>query len=110
MTGQIDVCAVFPTQGQRPCPKTPAAPAFAMLDLAITSAVALLVTIDPIGTGPVFAALTRGSDDAHKRRMAVKGVVIAAVILFVFAFVGEFLLRALGIGFPAFRIAGGILL
>ena len=81
-----------------------------MLDLAITSAVALLVTIDPIGTGPVFAALTRGSDDAHKRRMAVKGVVIAAVILFVFAFVGEFLLRALGIGFPAFRIAGGILL
>ena len=81
-----------------------------MLDLALTSAVALLVTIDPIGTGPVFAALTRGSDDAHRRRMAVKGVVIAAVILFVFAFVGDFLLRALGIGFPAFRIAGGILL
>ena len=42
--------------------------------------------------------------------MAIKGVVIAAIILFVFAFVGEFLLRALGIGFPAFRIAGGILL
>ncbi|UEM20645.1 MarC family protein [Skermanella mucosa] len=81
-----------------------------MLDLALTSAVALLVTIDPIGTGPVFAALTRGSDDAHRRRMAVKGVLIAAGILFVFAFVGDFLLRALGIGFPAFRIAGGILL
>ena len=42
--------------------------------------------------------------------MAIKGVLIAAIILFVFAFVGEFLLRALGIGFPAFRIAGGILL
>src|SRR4051812_38789067 len=84
--------------------------AFAVLDLALTSAVALLVTIDPVGTGPIFAALTRGSDDAHRRRMAVKGVVIAAIILFVFAFVGEFLLRALGIGFPAFRIAGGILL
>ena len=81
-----------------------------MLDLALTSAVALLVTIDPIGTGPIFAALTRGSDDAHRRRMAIKGVLIAAIILFVFAFVGEFLLRALGIGFPAFRIAGGILL
>ena len=81
-----------------------------MLDLALTSTVALLVTIDPVGTGPIFAALTRGSDDTHRRRMAVKGVVIAAIILFVFAFVGEFLLRALGIGFPAFRIAGGILL
>jgi multiple antibiotic resistance protein len=42
--------------------------------------------------------------------MAVKGVVIAAIILFVFAFIGEFLLHALGIGFPAFRIAGGVLL
>jgi multiple antibiotic resistance protein len=81
-----------------------------MLDLALTSAVALLVTIDPIGTGPIFAALTRDSDDAHRRRMAIKGVLIAAIILFVFAFVGEFLLHALGIGFPAFRIAGGILL
>jgi multiple antibiotic resistance protein len=81
-----------------------------MLDLALTSAVALLVTIDPVGTGPVFAALTRDSDDAHRRRMAIKGVLIAAIILFVFAFVGEFLLHALGIGFPAFRIAGGILL
>jgi multiple antibiotic resistance protein len=81
-----------------------------MLDLALTSAVALLVTIDPVGTGPVFAALTRDSDDAHRRRMAIKGVLIAAIILFVFAFVGEFLLHALGIGFPAFRIAGGVLL
>ena len=71
-----------------------------MLDLALTSAVALLVTIDPVGTGPVFAALTRDSDDAHRRRMAIKGVLIAAIILFVFAFVGEFLLHALGIGLP----------
>lgn len=81
-----------------------------MLDLVVTSAVALLVTIDPIGVGPVFAALTHGSDPAHRRHMAVKGTVIGALILFVFAFGGEFLLEALGIGFPAFRIAGGILL
>lgn len=81
-----------------------------MIDLVVTSTVALLVTIDPIGIGPVFAALTRGSDPAHRRRMAVKGVLIAALILFVFAFGGDFLLQALGIGFPAFRIAGGILL
>lgn len=81
-----------------------------MLDLALTSAVAFLVTLDPLGTGPIFAALTRGAEAAHRRRMALKGVVIAAAILFVFAFGGEALLAALGIGFPAFRIAGGILL
>ena len=81
-----------------------------MLDLAATAAVALLVTLDPLGTGPIFAALTRGDPPEHRRRMAVKGVLIAAGILFVFAFGGEALLHALGIGFPAFRIAGGILL
>ena len=51
--------------------------------IRVEAAVALLVTIDPVGTGPIFAALTRGSDDAHRRRMAVKGVLIAAGILFV---------------------------
>jgi multiple antibiotic resistance protein len=35
---------------------------------------------------------------------------LAAAILFLFAFVGQGLLNALGIGFPAFRIAGGALL
>lgn len=81
-----------------------------MQDLLVTSAVALFVTIDPLGIGPVFAALTRGADDAHRRLMAIKGVLIAAGIILFFALGGDFLLRALGIGLPAFRIAGGILL
>lgn len=81
-----------------------------MQDLLVTAAVALFVTIDPLGIGPVFAALTRGADDAHRRRMAVKGVLIGAGIILFFALGGDFLLRALGIGMPAFRIAGGILL
>lgn len=81
-----------------------------MLDLVVTAAIALFVTIDPLGTGPVFAAMTRGADDAYRRTMAIKGVLIAAGILFAFAFGGDVLLRALGIGFPAFRVAGGILL
>ncbi len=81
-----------------------------MTDFIATAAVMLFVTIDPVGIGPLFAALTRGADAVHRRRMAIKGVLIAAGILFVFAFGGDFLLRTLGIGFPAFRIAGGILL
>lgn len=81
-----------------------------MQDLLVTSAVALFVTIDPLGIGPVFAALTRGTDEAHRRLMAVKGVLIGAGIILFFALGGDFMLRALGIGLPAFRIAGGILL
>ncbi len=42
--------------------------------------------------------------------MAVKGTVLAAAILVIFVFVGKPLLRVLGIGLPAFQIAGGALL
>lgn len=81
-----------------------------MVDLVLTAAVAFFVTIDPLGIGPIFVALTRGADARHRRLMAIRGVAVAAAILLVFALVGEPLLEALGIGLPAFRLAGGILL
>lgn len=81
-----------------------------MWDLLENSFVILFVVIDPIGLVPMFMALTHGESEAHRKRMAVKGVVLAAVILVMFAFVGDWLLGALGVGLSAFRIAGGLLL
>ncbi len=68
------------------------------------------MTIDPVGTAPIFAALTADHSPAERSRSALRGVAIAALILFGFALVGQPLLGALGIGLPAFRIAGGTLL
>lgn len=42
--------------------------------------------------------------------MAIQGVVVALTILLVFFLVGDWLLDWLGIGIPAFRVAGGVLL
>ena len=70
----------------------------------------LLVTIDPIGVAPMFAGLTAQHTSAERRRMAVRGVAIAAGVLVGFALIGELLLGALGIELAAFRIAGGVLL
>ena len=72
--------------------------------------VVLLVVIDPVGVTPMFGALTRGGGESHRRRMAFKGTALAAAILLVFALMGDWLLTTLGIGLPAFKIAGGILL
>jgi MarC family membrane protein len=72
--------------------------------------IVLFVVMDPIGVTPMFGTLTRGGGDLHRRRMAFKGVLLAAAILLVFAFIGDWLLHTLGIGIPAFKIAGGILL
>ncbi|MGB3457671.1 MAG: MarC family protein [Litorimonas sp.] len=70
----------------------------------------LFVIIDPPGCAPIFATLTQGTSKAHRREMAFKSVGVAAVILYGFAFVGEWLFSKLGISLDALRIAGGIML
>ncbi len=81
-----------------------------MTEVALTAFAALFVVIDPLGNLPIFVALTAGEADAHKRTMALKGVAIAAVVFAFFALVGATLLELLGIGIPAFRTAGGLML
>lgn len=77
---------------------------------AIAAFTALFVIIDPIGLAPIFVAMTRGMAPAQRRIIALRACGLAAVLLVVFALVGEALLNFLGISMPAFRIAGGILL
>ncbi|MDD5328592.1 MAG: MarC family protein [Sulfuricella sp.] len=72
--------------------------------------VLLFIVIDPIGVAALFAPLTHGADPAFQRRTALRGVLLSAGILFAFGLGGRGLLHALGIGIPAFRIAGGLLL
>ena len=74
------------------------------------SFVALFVIIDPIGTAALFVGLTRGLTEPASRRVAVRAVLIAGILLLFFAFAGNALLSSLDIGLPAFRIAGGVLL
>ena len=66
--------------------------------------------IDPIGTIPVFIAVTRGEDAAFKRKVAYKAVSVSALVLLFFVLVGEILLNAISIPLAAFQIAGGIVL
>lgn len=81
-----------------------------MLEFVFNSFVTLLVVVDPLGLAPIFAALTQGYSGKRKRETALRGTILGAAILFLFALVGGALLGALGIGIPAFRIAGGLLL
>lgn len=76
----------------------------------ITAFVTLFVVIDPIGTAPLFLALTQGMDSARRRRIGIRACVIAAILLALFGLAGEDFLRFIGISMPAFQIAGGLLL
>ena len=81
-----------------------------MLESAFFALVALLVIIDPPGTAVLFAGMTPRETQAERRRLAIRACTIAFIVLMVFALAGGWLLRALGIGLPAMKVAGGLLL
>lgn len=82
----------------------------AALEMAPVAFVLLLVVIDPFGLTPMFSALTAGKTALERRRIATRAVLIAAGVIAFFIFGGGWLLDYLGVGMPAFRIAGGLLL
>lgn len=80
-----------------------------MEDLVATF-VFFFAVVDPIGTVPVFIAVTKRFDKNYKRRIALQATVIAALILLFFVAAGEIILKAMSIPLEAFEIAGGIVL
>lgn len=72
--------------------------------------VTLWVVIDPIGTIPVFIAVTAGLEATARRRTAMLASLISAGILLFFLVFGQLLIEALDIGLNSFQVAGGIIL
>lgn len=81
-----------------------------MIETAFYAFVAFFVILDPPGTAALFAAMTRNIAPHHRHSMALRATTMAGTMLLLFAVGGEWLLGALGITLPAFRVAGGILL
>ena len=79
-------------------------------EFLIPALVTLLVVVDPIGLVPSYLAVTHGLPKRARRSVALRAALIAAAILAGSALIGDWLLRTLSIGLPAFRIAGGLLL
>ena len=72
--------------------------------------VTLFVIMDPPGTIPLFLSLTSGRSSAMRKRLAGQAVLVAFVVIVVFAFFGQTILNYLGITLPALQAAGGLLL
>ena len=80
-----------------------------MIDFVATF-IFFFAVIDPIGTVPVFIAVTSQFDDAARNKIALTAALMAALVLLFFVVVGEVILIALSIPLPAFQVAGGIVL
>jgi len=81
-----------------------------MLEIAVLSFTTFFATVSPIDVAILFGALTARASPERKRSMAIKGTLIATLLLTVFAVFGRDVLGWMGISLPALRTAGGILL
>jgi multiple antibiotic resistance protein len=76
----------------------------------IKALVALFTVIDPIGLAPVTLALTADLSAYERAFVVTRAAIIAAVVVAIFAVLGEPIFSALGVTSPAFSLAGGALL
>ena len=81
-----------------------------MLAVFLNSFILFFITIDTIGNLPFFISLTEGANIKKKNQIAVKSVIIAFFITVAFAYLGKYLLDALGVSLDSLKIAGGIIL
>lgn len=72
--------------------------------------VTLWVVIDPIGTIPVFIAVTAAMSAGERRTTALLATTVSIGVLLFFLVFGQLLIDALGISLLSFQVAGGIVL
>jgi multiple antibiotic resistance protein len=71
--------------------------------------VGIFAILNPLGAIPIYLSLMAGRRPEEMHRTALKAAIAVAVILTLAVWVGDALLSFFGIGIPAFRIAGGLL-
>jgi len=72
--------------------------------------VTMWITVDPLGTVPLYLSVTKDLTPAARKRAAVRATVIAFLLLAGFLYLGQYLLEEMRIEMLSFQIAGGIVL
>ncbi len=75
-----------------------------------TVALSIFLVMNPFSSIPTFLSVTKGRDSATIRSYANRAVIVAAVLLFVFIFIGSPLMSLFGVTMESFRVAGGLIL
>ncbi len=77
----------------------------------LSAGLTLLLIMDPLGNIPVFlSVLKKVENESRKRKILIRELAIALIVLLVFLFVGQYFLQWLNLRQEAAHIAGGIVL
>ena len=74
------------------------------------NAITLLLIMDPLGNIPPFLSALKNVEPDRRRKILVREILIAYVVLLAFIFFGKYLLRLLSLQQETISIAGGIVL
>jgi multiple antibiotic resistance protein len=74
------------------------------------NAITLLLIMDPLGNVPPFLSVLKHVQPDRRRKVLVREILVAYVVLLVFLFLGKYLLRLLSLQEETISIAGGIVL
>lgn len=71
---------------------------------------AILPIVNPVGSAPMFLAMTHGADSATRRTLAGLVAINSFVLLLGSLIFGNFVLRLFGLSVPVVQLAGGLVL
>jgi len=76
----------------------------------LSMAFALFLLMDPVGNVPIFVSVLKDIDPARQRRIIMRELCIALIIICIFNFIGNALLGFLSVTMPTILVSGGIIL
>lgn len=81
-----------------------------MLEIIVATSFSLFLLMDSVGNIPIYLSLLHKLELRRRQWVILREMVIALIIILLFAFFGIWLLRILGISHVAIHFAGGIVL
>lgn len=79
------------------------------LQHTITVFMGFFAIMNPVANVPIFLGLTDGDDGQTAASVALRSLLLAFVIVTVFAVAGKIIFQLFGLTLPAFRITGGLI-
>ena len=75
-----------------------------------SAVITLLLVMDPLGNVPIFLSVLKDVRPERRRRVLIREVLFAYLVLLFFFFLGRYFLQLLGLQQETISIAGGIVL
>jgi multiple antibiotic resistance protein len=76
----------------------------------LSACILLFLVMDPFGNIPFFLSVLKTIPKERRKRVIIRELLIALLVLMGFLFVGPYFLRVMQISEPSLRIAGGLVL